>query len=263
MTKKKCTTFIEWGGQKTALLSRTEAMDCWSFSLPAGKDGACPLAVIGENSICGACYAMTGRYNMPNVLRAQKIRFLWLKNSLKNRVATYQATDLFTESIRDHSIEEGYFRWFDSGDFFHPKLIQLCINVCESLPEIKFWFPTRVWHARSDSWQVPLKALGSLSNVKVRPSALYINDPPISGFSLMPGTSVFNTVADVPSGVSVCPKTLHGGSCVDNSCRSCWDSDQQIGYLYHGFGSSSKYTQISVSLMNKRRSFLNEQISGS
>jgi len=250
----KCKTKIQWGGYSTSLLSRTDAMSCWSLSLPAGKDGACPLSVYGENSICGTCYAKTNRFNQPNVLTAQTIRFNWLKHHIKKDNLEY-LIGVLHKSIEQHSSHERYFRWFDSGDFFHPDLIYICHEVCKNLPKIKFWFPTRVWHVKSDNWQLPLNELSKLKNVMVRPSALFLNDMPPDISPYMYGTSVI-TNENNNMGISVCPKTINGGSCESNHCRSCWESEKSIAYLWHGFAHAKSYKPISDSLLEKRKAFI-------
>jgi hypothetical protein len=248
---------LRFAGKQTSLLTWTTDMDCYSFSLPAGPNGACPLSVTGENTICGSCYAMINRYNMPNVLNAQYLRFAWVKD----RIAHWHqgGKDDFINTMIG-TISEGvaksgspYFRFFDSGDFFHPLFIEACYEICKSLPEVMFWFPTRVWHkGTSDAWQQPLKKLSALANVVVRPSAISFNDAPPRVKGLATGTTVV-TEESLAYG-SICPKTMNGGNCTSNGCRKCWDSYGQVSYLVHGIrGSDRPVNAMSDNIQRKRQ----------
>ena len=251
----RCSTIIHWNGYKTSLLSRTSAMSCWSLSLPAGKDGACPLAVTGKGSISDGCYAMANRFNQPNVISSQTIRLQWLRSHLHNQQEDF-IISTFVESINKHSSKEGYFRWFDSGDFFSLQMIDVCRQICEQLPHIKFWFPTRSWYA--PNWKSSLERLSQLDNVSLRPSALYINQLPPKT-NLGTGSTVFTdkSLKNLKQfkEISICPKSINGGSCESNRCRTCWDQDKEVAYLWHGFGGSHRYKSISDNILNNRKRF--------
>lgn len=69
----------------TVKLTATSSMPCRSWSLPAEK--SCPASKasvrkLGDNAVCGSCYAMAGFYRMSNVKDAQGSRFSWVMNSL-------------------------------------------------------------------------------------------------------------------------------------------------------------------------------------
>src|SRR5690606_15714963 len=85
---------------RTSLLSYTSAMSAWSFSLPALQ--TCPFSRYDDPSyICSSCYALLGRYTMPNVLNAQWIRYIWIKENLENNPR--EVVNTLTESIGLHS----------------------------------------------------------------------------------------------------------------------------------------------------------------
>lgn len=210
-------------------------MQCWSFSLPAGF--SCPMAKYGEGTICGACYAQINRYNMPNVLRAQLIRMEYVRAGLQSTEATQALVTTLVTAISTH-VKNGYFRWFDSGDFFHWKFINVCYQVCRALPDIQFWFPTRSWpHSKAlpEEWIINLTLLASLPNVVVRPSALKFDDPAPEVDFLSLGSTAHTKVGGVVADHLECPKTIHGGNCESNGCRSCWVADKPVSYLVHGF----------------------------
>lgn len=195
------------------------------------------MAVYGDNHICSGCYAMINRFNMPNVLRAQWIRFLWLKDCLLTTSGKNQFVETMISAIRDN-VTNGYFRIFDSGDFHHYDAVIAWYRICRSLPRVNFWVPTRAYQAKGLKWRLAFALLNSLPNVVVRPSALQYNEvpPALEGFG--PGSTVItgSPIKDVP----ICPKTEFGGNCTTNSCRSCWDRAEPVSYLVHGFNGSHK-----------------------
>jgi hypothetical protein len=253
---------LKFAGKQTSLLTWTTDMDCYSFSLPAGPNGACPLSVTGEGTICGSCYAMINRYNMPNVLNAQYLRFAWVKDCIARWAdnGKQELIDTLTKTIEQGSVKSGssYFRFFDSGDFFHPLFIEACYEICKALPTVMFWFPTRIWYkGTSDNWVKPLRKLSALPNVVVRPSAIAFNDTPPRVKGLSAGTTVI-TDENAPHG-SICPKTQNGGNCTSNGCRKCWDSYGQVSYLVHGIrGSDKPVNAMSDNIQNKRIAVRNE-----
>lgn len=207
-------------------------MSAWSWSLPAGD--SCPMIRADDESyICHGCYASINRYNMPNVLRSQHIRFEWTKDLMRSD------PDLWVHTMRDaiaSHVENDFFRVHDSGDFFHPNYVRMWYEVCESLPEIHFWFPTRCYpHSSSMStlWMTNLRELASLPNVTVRPSALRWDEPsPQVSFLSKGSTAVLSERHDLGH---LCPKTTQGGTCETNSCRTCWFDNEEVAYLVHGY----------------------------
>src|SRR5262249_44503832 len=128
-------------GTGVLLLSDASKMPSLSFSLPAGE--SCPWALYGEGSICGECYAQKGRYVMPNVANAQRVRFPWVRGCLR----TAEGTDAFVAVMPQAVTDAGnsYFRGHDAGDFFSPAYVRAWARVCRALPQVTFWFPTRTW----------------------------------------------------------------------------------------------------------------------
>jgi hypothetical protein len=124
-----------------------------------------------------------------------------------------------------------YFRVHDSGDMFSQTYAQPWLQVCQQLPMVKFWIPTRAWQQPSAPLPVfdpligVLRQLAELPNVTVRPSALNFGDsaPVVAG--LQSGST-----ADGPG--AQCPSASQGGKCLE--CRACWDSPAvAISYRKH------------------------------
>jgi hypothetical protein len=127
-----------------------------------------------------------------------------------------------------------YFRVHDSGDMFNVAYAQCWLEVCKAMPEVKFWIPTRAWQAPSglplyDPLLNTLRALASLPNVTVRPSALDFGDhaPIVAGLHA-------GSTAGMPDILRArqCPAYAQGGQC--GECRTCWqDKDVPVSYCKH------------------------------
>ena len=251
-----CRQKIQAGDNKHALLSWTSDMACWSFSIPALD--SCPFKMTdGDDAICASCYATLNRYNMEYVQKAQWGRFEWTKQTLRDDPD--QWIKVMVDTIDSH-VENGFFRVHDSGDLFSVAYVNAWRKVCESLPKIKFWFPTRSWRAKSDKWQKALTKLAALDNVTVRPSALrYGEKPPtVDGYSA--GTTVYESQDDSHKGVKFCPKTVNGGSCEDNGCRTCWSDKKGVGYLVHGILGRHKPQKPSDKMLNGRKEIKSQYV---
>ena len=170
---------------------------------------------------------------MENVRHAQDVRFRWTAESMRSpdRARVWCATMI--RAIRRTDSE--YFRVHDSGDMFSPAYAYWWWRVCQDLPRIKFWVPTRAWQQPSgplpivDELMLQLRKLANLPNVTVRPSALNFGDhaPSVSGLHA-------GSTADCHDVLRVwqCPAHGQGNQC--GTCRTCWDSkDLPIGYRRH------------------------------
>lgn len=207
------------------LLTDTTKMPGYSFSLPAHsftRGGSCIGAVYGKNedgyaSICDSCYAGRGSYAMyPFVKRNQLARYEWTKKA----VLDFTFVPIMIDAIETTSTT--YFRWFDSGDFYSIKFLRAVEEICVALPQVKFWIPTRTW--RFIPYLIELQRLNKLSNVSVRPSAIYMEGdvPEIPGLSM--GTSVSKLYFN-------CPASKQNNQC--GNCRSCWNGTSAITYKAH------------------------------
>jgi hypothetical protein len=210
-------------GTRVALLTHTAKMPCDSWSLPPVR--SCPGAFFGENAICGtskehtSCYATRGMYLWNAVKNAQQIRYTWLLKCLAGDIGEF--LDTMIPAIKDRKRNPEYFRVHDSGDLFNARYIQAWYYICESLPNIEFWFPTRSW--RLPNLLPHLQWLNSLPNVQVKPSALRFGDSPPLIDGLSGGTSASKTDYN-------CPAHAQNNMCGD--CRQCW-TPQNIVYRQH------------------------------
>jgi hypothetical protein len=141
--------------------------------------------------------------------------------------------EVMAAGIRDVGCE--YFRVHDSGDMFNAAYAQCWLEVCRTLPQVRFWIPTRAWQQPSgplplfDPLLEVLRQLAQLPNVTVRPSALNFGDsaPVVAG--LHAGSTA--EVADIARAYQ-CPAYTQGGHC--GSCRVCWDAQElAVSYRRH------------------------------
>jgi hypothetical protein len=201
----------------TSLLTKTSKMACPSYSLPAGPQvsgGTCPGANGGQSvmrpdglrdgaakvmrvtgkpvflsdAICQHCYA-TGntRYGRTSMILKQTLVYAWTQSALADgsfvEVMTY-AVDTSGDYLPERDGNR-YFRIHDSGDFFSPDYLFAWKQVCNNLPDITFWAPSRVWatdwgieavrEANSDYDDDPRV---NQSNLIIRPSNYHLNEQP-------------------------------------------------------------------------------------
>lgn len=216
-------------GTTMSLLTDTSKMPSYSFSLPAKR--ACPGA---KGSICDHCYADgRGRYGMPNVRDTQNARFAWVLKCLTtdDGVSEFVATMTLAIKWACRRRDTNVFRVHDSGDLFNARYARAWARIAAALPEVKFWFPTRMWHV-TGATLIAVRELAALENVTVRPSALNVGDaaPVVDGFGN--GATVKNAGAELDGNETWCPAYSSGtGKCGD--CRKCWDADVTVVYPLH------------------------------
>lgn len=197
-------------------LSSPSKMPCYSYSIPAQKciTGAKLRNV--KNSICAACYALKGRYIFPNVKDALFRRFESLSHP------QWVEAMVFMIGKREKS---GFFRWHDAGDLQSVSHLEKIVQVCKSLPHIKFWLPTREFSIVSE--YMTNNAIPD--NLTIRLSALM--------FDGAPPAAIAKRLGLVTSGASSgkdfsCPSSKQEGKCLD--CRACWDKNvANVNYKKH------------------------------
>jgi hypothetical protein len=218
-------------------LSQTTKMPCKSWSLPALD--TCPGSRDKNGQlveICQGCYATTGNYRFPNVMFAREHNRQDWKRS--------EWVDDMVEAIGS----DPYFRWFDSGDIYHPKLAQKILEVMKLTRNTMHWLPTRSHKVKG--LRAIIASMKKMKNVSVRYSSDKIN-----GLTLKHGSFVFdhkmfpnfvigrsiiaamkkikNVKVEGLDDIEICMASTRGGQC--GPCRSCWDkSVKVIAYPDHG-----------------------------
>lgn len=180
---------------------------------------------------CSTCYAHeTPNYKYPNVVNAHADRQSKLNDPQWVEAQVYQI-----ENTKKASLDAGYFRGLDSGDFQSIENIQKWTQVARKTKRVSYWFPTQE-KAMVREYRAKHRIPG---NMVIRESATYVNHPE-------PQHKVSSVVLDkeyysqaIKTGlvrgipVKPCEKGYNAtGTCED--CRACWDSQVKIvGYLEH------------------------------
>jgi len=209
-------------------LSKASKMPAKSWSLQAGS--TCPGSIDPTTKtvlpVCAGCYAKDGMYNMPNSIRVRDF----------NR-EDWKRTEWVDEMVSALS-KQKYFRWFDSGDVYHPALAFKIFLVMEKTPNVKHWLPTK-------SYNIPkiravLERMKQLPNVSVRYSS-----PSITGeFNEDHGSTVV-PYAETPTKATVCGAYSRKGKCGD--CRICWDKNVAVvAYPSHGSRMMAKVRRMKI-----------------
>lgn len=206
-------TVTEITGVRFSRVSKLDGIRSWS--LEAGT--TCPGAYNDNGAmvdVCKGCYAKFGHY-----------RF-----SLVNRIRRHNRVDWQRPGWVDDMIvaldNDRYFRWFDSGDIYHPLLAVKILAVCQLTPWVKHWIPTRSYKVKSIA--PTLVALNNLPNVVVR----YSSDSIIGEYSAIHGSTIVSSAEHNDNEVVTC-RSYETGCC--SGCRACWNPDNKvIAYVAHG-----------------------------
>lgn len=196
-------------------LSVPSKMPCHAWSIPAKYciTGS-KLAKI-SGTPCSMCYAQKGRYVFNNVQFAQEHRlFGWHSDP--------DWVNLMT--IRLLLLDEGYFRWFDSGDLQSDKMLEDINKIALNTPNIEHWLPTT-------ERGIVAKFGVFAPNLTVRISSTKIGsiqDTLINGAV----NSLVTKEQNIDKKVHKCPSKQQKNKC--QSCRACWDkSITHVAYLLH------------------------------
>lgn len=197
---------------KTQFLSNTSKMPGLSISLDARHCVTGSKLAKIPGTTCHGCYALKGRYRMPNVRAAMARRFDFMRSA--------DFVPRMVEELRTHE-KSGFFRWFDSGDVQSVQMALNIVEVCRQTPEIRHWIPSR----ESAIWADALEHVTIPDNAILRMSATQIDRGPSSNWA---NTSTVHEKSE-PIG-HACPAESQGNQCLD--CRACWDRDV-VNVSYH------------------------------
>lgn len=204
----------------TNMFSNTSKMPCKSISLSA------KLCITGgklaqqEGTVCFECYALKGRYVMPNV-----------QDAMDRRLKFFQSKQFVPQMIAMLNRQRNaYFRWFDSGDV---QSVKMCHDILDIVAKTKqlHWIPTKepqIWREALDTYPDPLP-----DNFVLRISATKIDGKPSKRFA---HTSTVHENSE-PMGFACPAYSLpkdhkDHGKCLD--CRACWDKNvPNVSYPAH------------------------------
>ena len=199
-------------------LSKASKMPAKSWSLQARK--TCPGSIDPVTKapveVCAGCYATEGFYQMPDAIALRE----------HNR-EDWKRPEWVDDMVKELKRQK-FFRWFDSGDVYHPALAFKIFLVMQKTPHVQHWLPTK-------SYKVPriraiLERMKALPNAAVRYSSDFIN----GAFDHNEHGSTVVPFADSETEASkVCDAYERGGKCGD--CRACWSKDVAVvAYPAHG-----------------------------
>lgn len=199
------------------------------------------------DAICESCYAMSGMYRTPDVIRALLERLVWVFESLRDDADAF--VDYMVTALLHQTRLHPYFRIHDSGDFYSPEYATAWLRIVERMhvlaPHVRFWAPVRGWHiartlpvARTESATAILatiKQIAAVGNTTVRPSQLIADLPAPTVSGLHAGTGVST------KGAYNCPSHETDNECRD--CRVCWDEPDRV-VVYRGHAGLSSTAKI-------------------
>ena len=198
-------------------VSKTSKMPCLSWSLQAGE--TCPGSYDKNGAVvpaCAVCYAKGGNYHFPNVKAARA------ENKKEWRQAHW-VSDMIKALEK-----EKHFRWFDSGDMYHPALAHKIAAICEQTPHVRHWIPTKSY--KIAKFAPALRRLNALPNVSVRYSSDAIDG---SYTKKLHRSTIIPVGSPAPLGATLCQAPAQGGQCL--ACRACWDkTGPVVAYQAHG-----------------------------
>lgn len=210
----------------TVKLSKPSKMPCKTWSLEARK--TCPGSIDPTTKqvlpVCAGCYALDGFYNMPDAKKVREFnREDWRRVDWED--------DMVTALVK-----EKYFRWFDSGDVYHPALAFKIYNIMKRTPHVKHWLPTKSYNI--EKIRVILDMMKQLPNVSVR-----FSSPSMTGeFTETHGSTVIPYAEDATT-ATVCGAYTRNGKCGD--CRACWNKEVKvIAYPAHGSRMMAKVRRL-------------------
>jgi hypothetical protein len=202
---------------KISVTAKLDGIRSWSLQ----AIDTCPGSIESPGVLvdaCKGCYATTGNYHLPDVMRVRKYNQM-----------DWQRVEWVDDMVQSLDMDR-YFRWFDSGDLYNLALAEKIYEVMQRTSWVKHWLPTRMH--KFPKFKMVLDQMQALPNVSVRFSSdsvigEYI--PDLHGSVIGPSA---NTFQDHP-GAALCRAYEHGGKC--SGCRACWDkSIPLICYPAHG-----------------------------
>lgn len=199
-------------------LSRVTKLDgVRSWSTPAGT--TCPGSFNPDGSLvdaCSGCYAKSGNYHRPNVKYPREENHQdWKRDGWVD--------DMVNELFYDR-----FFRWFDSGDIYHPEQARKILEVIRRTDWVLHWLPTRSY--KRPKIRPILEDINQLPNVAVR----YSSDSVTGEYEPHHGSTIIPHPETDDPNLTVCEAYANKeGKC--NRCIKCWDkSIPIIAYVAHG-----------------------------
>lgn len=242
-----------------SFFSENRKMSSISFGIPAGPSsvqGACPASALPDTyrkhyalgnvdprpmkwdeQICRKCYANKGNFTYELQQLYQSCRYEWIQSMIPPGENENELAEAMTACVdiasrntkRRHADGEdpNFMRIHDSGDLFDLRYWRAWRKVCENLPHIQFWCPTRMWMLPVYTYEFQKGVPGNLA---LRPIAYHFNEsaPVIPGLS---DGSTANYYEERKGGMKVDPIT---SNIADWPCPAYVEVDGKRGESCYG-----------------------------
>ena len=200
-------------------LSRPSKMPSYAWSISARRCNTGSKLAKVKGSVCYNCYALKGRYMFNITQDALERRYSAWANDREKWVDAM----IYIMHNKQHIVNTGHFRFFDSGDIQGADMLDDINTVAWASPTIRFWLPTKEYKLVRDYDKE------IAPNLVIRVSAPTV-DKEFSGYTHI--STVYNKDnIDTAKGV-VCPASKQDNQC--GSCRACWsDKVSEVSYIAH------------------------------
>jgi len=209
-------------------LSRPSKMPSFSWSISARRCNTGSKLAKVKGSVCEGCYALKGRYMFTPIQKALDRRYnQWSDNREK-----WVDAMIYIMHNKQHIINAGVFRWFDSGDIQGSAMLDDINTVAWASPTIRFWLPTKEYKLIKDYDKE------IAPNLVIRVSAPMINKS-FPEYAYEGNNHTYDYISTVYTKDNinmakgrVCPASKQDNQC--GSCRACWnDKVSEVSYLAH------------------------------
>ena len=200
-------------------LSRPSKMPSYAWSISARRCNVGSKLAKVKGSVCEGCYALKGRYMFNNTQDALERRY----NAWSNDRERWVDAMIYLMHNKQHIVNAGVFRFFDSGDIQGSAMLDDINTVAWASPTIRFWLPTKEYKLvkNYDKEIAP--------NLVIRVSAPTV-DKGFSGYTHI--STVYNKDNIDTAEGHICPSSNQGNQC--GSCRACWnDKVSEVSYIAH------------------------------
>ena len=200
-------------------LSRPSKMPSYAWSISARRCNVGSKLAKVKGSVCEGCYALKGRYMFSNTQDALERRY----NAWDSDRAKWVDAMIYIMHNKQHIVNAGVFRFFDSGDIQGSAMLDDINTVAWASPTIRFWLPTKEYKLvkNYDKEIAP--------NLVIRVSAPTV-DKGFSGYTHI--STVYNKDNIDTAEGHICPSSKQDNQC--GSCRACWsDKVSEVSYIAH------------------------------
>jgi len=203
--------------QKVGGLSQPSKMPSYGWSISAKRCNTGSKLAKVKGSVCYNCYALKGRYMFNNVQTALDRRF----NSWSDDRESFIKAMIFIMHNKQHIINTGVFRWFDSGDIQGIDMLTDINRIAKATPHVKHWLPTKEYKLMSShnldiAYNLTIRVSNPSRNKSFKGSYDYVS-------------AVYDTKV---KGSYMCPAPKQNNEC--GSCRACWDKAvEEVVYKAH------------------------------